>query len=803
MKKYLFLTLIAAMTPLVLMGFTPKGHIDSLYKLDRLPLIRPGVKCKMFSSFDRTGGNNDGFRGTYSYLRIEDENSVIAEMEGPGCIQRIWFTHSVINKDGLLNREGEHIRIYLDGSDAPAVDVPLEQIFSGELKPFPKPLVGSGLGGFYCYVPIPYRNGCKVVIEGRGVRFYQLTYNEFPPGARTESFTMEMTPEREKSLEAAVNAWTSPDIHDEKDASFLTIPYELDFTEETGPFEIDLPNGEHMIRGIFFETEEENRKAAGECLVFIRFEDSRDPAVNLPMDFLFGQAFQPEPFQSLLFGVSNGEWYNFIPMPYLWSAKITLNPKTPFRGKLKIALQPAKLEPGSFGYLHASYIEQMPTEDGMHFPFVNVSGRGHFLGVYMATEGKKGDPGWLEGDEKFNIDGQLMIHGTGTEDYFNCGWYAANGRLVKAGGFPLHGFPVYGKTEDSMRAAPYRWHVTDPVPYEKSINAGIEHGPRNDTNADYRSSVFFYDVNPSGMKNKTSYPVRDECIEYLRQRIWQLASDDPDEALRIIEILSKHATRQFNKVLLEGLGHYVRGVKDPTDWHLLELRTSLTHMEHFLNTIPREMLYKKPEIKLATDSDNLVPRSLATAKTILERAVHDLARKLARVRGFRPGDEIILEARDSYGRLTPEPHYTETEDFKNSYAKVEDPRLVGKGARFTYGDTDPSRARFTPDFPQAGYYEVFTIFSYGSNAGDTRYIVKHAGGEKIIPLEQRGRPGTKDRNNRTWISLGVYRFEKGQDPEKGSVTLDASPGLKKPNRDIEYRAYADSIRFVFMGREKN
>ena len=47
----------------------------------------------MWSSFrvmTEHGGNDDGFAGTYSFLRKEGDKLVIAEMEGPGVINRIW-----------------------------------------------------------------------------------------------------------------------------------------------------------------------------------------------------------------------------------------------------------------------------------------------------------------------------------------------------------------------------------------------------------------------------------------------------------------------------------------------------------------------------------------------------------------------------------------------------------------------------------------------------------------------------------------------------------------------------------------
>ena len=87
--------------------------------------------------------------------------------------------------------------------------MPLEKLFSGELEQFQKPLVGSAIGGFYCYVPITYQTGCKIVIEGTGVRFYQITYNEFPENTKVKSFSMKMKAKDKKHLSEAVKLWSS------------------------------------------------------------------------------------------------------------------------------------------------------------------------------------------------------------------------------------------------------------------------------------------------------------------------------------------------------------------------------------------------------------------------------------------------------------------------------------------------------------------------------------------------------------------------------------------------------------------
>ncbi|HEX7480684.1 MAG TPA: DUF2961 domain-containing protein [Polyangiales bacterium] len=83
------------------------------------------------------------------------------------------------------------------------------------------------------------------------------------------------------------------------------------------------------------------------------------------------------------------------------------------------------------------------------------------------------------------LDGALRIHGTGTEDYFNDGWYEVRGRLDSANAWPSHGFPVYEDSDGRKRTAAYRWHVPDSVPFEESIRVELEHGDQNSGGADY------------------------------------------------------------------------------------------------------------------------------------------------------------------------------------------------------------------------------------------------------------------------------------------------------------------------------
>jgi hypothetical protein len=69
------------------------------------------------------------------------------------------------------------------------------------------------------------------------------------------------------------------------------------------------------------------------------------------------------------------------------------------------------------------------------------------------------------------VDGakKPQIYGTGTEDYVNEAW----GLRVSYG--PWSGTPVAEGERVGARLTGYRWHVPDPIPFTKSLWAGIEH----------------------------------------------------------------------------------------------------------------------------------------------------------------------------------------------------------------------------------------------------------------------------------------------------------------------------------------
>jgi hypothetical protein len=480
-------------------GYRPSGSVVDLHDLARLALLRdPGVRAIGFSSFDRKGGNDDGFHGTYSRLREEQGRSVLAECAGPGIIQRIWFTHSVANEPGLLDRRGEHLRIYLDGQSVPALDLPLEALFQGKHPRFPKPLVSEGSGGFVCYVPIPFRDGCKVVVDGLGVRFYQINLLSLPSADGVESFTDAISAPERAQLERAVLLWSKPG---DLEALALGNPEPAEYTVDLiarASATFELPDGPRTLRSLELVPAAGTADAWRSARLRLAWDtDSSDSAgVDLPLGYAFGQALGSATYESILVGQTGDAWYIRFPMPYRRRGTMRIDTRRPIKGTVRLVSVPAA-DPTA-GYFRAHYVEALPTRKGVDFPLLSAQGRGHYAGTFLATEGRTRLPLWLEGDDRFEVDGQRAIHGTGTEDYFNCGWYALKGRLDRHASYASHGFPVYSQDDKSARAVAYRWHLADPVPFAREIKAGLEHGGENDVAANYRAAVFWYSETPGG-----------------------------------------------------------------------------------------------------------------------------------------------------------------------------------------------------------------------------------------------------------------------------------------------------------------
>jgi hypothetical protein len=143
------------------------SFVRDLIDLDKLPLLEDGVTCREWTSFDRNEYKSPGSNGDCGqYIRVEPNGeAVMAEMNGPGCIVRIWSA----NPAGTL-------RIYLDGAAAPAFEQDFPSLVQAKVPGLPEPIVGVHATGGNCFLPITYRKHCRVVVAKPGAMYYNVDY---------------------------------------------------------------------------------------------------------------------------------------------------------------------------------------------------------------------------------------------------------------------------------------------------------------------------------------------------------------------------------------------------------------------------------------------------------------------------------------------------------------------------------------------------------------------------------------------------------------------------------------------------
>jgi Protein of unknown function (DUF2961)/HEAT repeats len=208
----------------------------------------------------------------------------------------------------------------------------------------------------------------------------------------------------------------------------------------------------------------------------VYYDGYKTPSVDAPLGDFFGVGHGSERnLNSIMvhdssFGRARNSYW---PMPYRKSCRITVtnegNRLVPMFYYHVDYRNYASL-PADIGYFHAYYRQERPARKGHNYEFLNIQGTGHYVGTVMSVV--QTQVSWFgEGDDLFYVDGAAkpQILGTGSEDYFNDAW-----GLRDSDG-PWTGTPIAEGERLGSRLTGYRWHVPDPIPFKKSLWAGIEH----------------------------------------------------------------------------------------------------------------------------------------------------------------------------------------------------------------------------------------------------------------------------------------------------------------------------------------
>ncbi|GAA4801652.1 DUF2961 domain-containing protein [Olivibacter ginsenosidimutans] len=477
---------------LLIPSYAQQQTVNTLTELKRLasfhelPTYVNDTKLLQQSSYDTTGNNDDGFSGKYSFIRRNPDSSlVIFEAKGKGLINRIWTPTPT---DDTLD-------FYLDKSKKPSFSIRFSDLFSGQVFPFVAPLTGNELGGYYSYVPIPYSNGCTIVSRGKKMQFYQIQYQSYPSTYPVEDFRLEKNTALENALHVIAQRWMQVD---QVTKGSKAIEQDTLLAPGNTITLAAIKQGGRIV-GLRLSPAEAFAGLHKQVDIRMTWDGEDKPAVYMPVADFFGYAFGKTSMQSLLLGTDNRGAYCYFPMPFAKEAKIELvyrvaedrSNTEPIRIKSTIYVTDEPHDAAREGKFYAYWHPDRNTALGKPHVLLSGKGKGHYVGTLLQAQGL--EPGmtlFFEGDDSTRIDGELRLHGTGSEDYFNGGWYALLDRWDRAMSLPLHGCLDYSLP--FARTGGYRLFLSDKMPFNEEILHTIEHGPENNNKRGNYTSVALY-----------------------------------------------------------------------------------------------------------------------------------------------------------------------------------------------------------------------------------------------------------------------------------------------------------------------
>lgn len=443
---------------------------------------------------------------------------VLASVEdGPGYVSRMFFTRFSLPDlshgpdfvtSGRLGRfAGEVLRIYVDDFDQPAYVAPLADL--GSAVPFTPPLAGRNAAAVTSYVPISFAERLRIELHGLcplAGYFYHVNVQRSSTPTRTFSPRLAEDPSYTAAADLLARFGQNPN------RGWTLLVDDQEFEVPPGAAtDILADDTGGTIERLRLVMDEAHPSALRDTRLQILFDEAPSPAVDVPLDAFFGCREQFASFATLPMRVdydgTTWEAECYLPMPYRQHVRITLRNAGRVGGRVRasIGVDPS-LPPEPWGYLHARLrAVEGPQPPGSQFEVLDVAGRGRYVGTFLFAAGnsdpRPGEPraalNILEGNETGIIDGEVRMRGTGTEDYYNGGFYFAEGPFS-------HPFSAANYVSGASTAEPgvvscCRWHVlSDAIDFQRSFVLRFQYAADNpELVVRYATVAYYYHQRPS------------------------------------------------------------------------------------------------------------------------------------------------------------------------------------------------------------------------------------------------------------------------------------------------------------------
>jgi len=253
-----------------------------------------------------------------------------------------------------------------------------------------------------------------------------------------------------------------------------------------------------------------NRRALRDLVLRFYWDGETEPSVRSPLGDFFGAPFgRYVPYVSEPLSLGSGGFCSSWLMPYATAARLEVaNEGTSVVDPLYYQIGVLRgVEPESPLRFHAQWRRENPTAAGVPYTVVEARGTGHYVGCHAFIQNREWwlrprlneivypygfGLGVLEGQEGIWVDDDNgpSLQGTGTEDFFNAGWYFSRGTYAG----PSCGCTV--RDYFRGRVAAYRFDLTAPIPFRDRLRVTLDHGLENRLSTDYASVAYWYQQEP-------------------------------------------------------------------------------------------------------------------------------------------------------------------------------------------------------------------------------------------------------------------------------------------------------------------
>jgi hypothetical protein len=456
-----------------------------------------------------------------SSITMEKQGHVLAEMDGPGCVVRIWSPNP---------QNAGNIRIYLDGNPQPVIEAPMEKLLNGSWAtakpgapgeqwiPFSDPKACERSHGWNLYFPIPYAKHCKIFTDKQDI-YYHVDYRTYPKGTALETFNLGLLAEKAGLVAEVTNHLARDDLNQPalsraQDANAFTL-------QPGGVFQVHSPPMDmHALYSISIQIR--SRKSVAEALRSVvligAFDRPAIPQIWCPLGDFFASAPGFNSYKSLPFALKaidetkvrgpkgNGDKKDVVELSSRWwmpfKSEATIGIRNMGTNPVEVLSFLVRFAPYNWTdrsmHFHAKWrTEKLKTRPFCDWNFCDLKGQGVFVGDMLSVMNPV--PAWWgEGDEKIYVDGEKFPSwfGTGTEDYFGYGW--ADPKPFQ---HAYHNQTRCDGPANKGHTSVNRFHILDNIPFQKSFRFDMEfwHWTPN-IDVTYAATSYWY-ARPSATDN--------------------------------------------------------------------------------------------------------------------------------------------------------------------------------------------------------------------------------------------------------------------------------------------------------------